>query len=73
MVGSLENASSQAKNYLTKLQNGTFKKDHLPNHGENFTGDLENLAKQAFEKYEGSCGRMLMRIRLDKKGCRYIG
>lgn len=55
------------------LLDGTFKKYHLPNHGENFTGDLEILARWKFNKYIGSCTYLLLNNSLNKKGCVYRG
>lgn len=62
-----------ALNLLERLENGTFSKNHLTNHSDNFTGGREQLAREAFDTYIGSCGYMLMEIRLNEMENVYYG
>lgn len=73
MGGQMTNYSLQARRFIEKLETGVIKKNYLSNHGKNFTGGSEQLAEDAFMKYEGSCGRKLMQLRLAKKGRTYVG
>lgn len=65
--------STRAKEYIKKLCKQSFGTEECLRGENSFSGDGEQLALYAFRKYEGSCGRVLMRLRLDKKGFKYIG
>lgn len=65
--------NQRALDYLDDIEKGAIPKNHLTNHGKDFTGGAEQLAREAFVRYEGSCGRKLMQLRLKEKGCKYIG
>ena len=58
---------------VERIKSGEFPKNHLMNHGENFTGGSEDLLVYEFDRYMCSCGHAMMNFRLAKKGCIYLG
>lgn len=58
---------------IERLKNGQFPRYNLPNHGEDFSGGPENLAREKFISYMGSCSHMIMRMNTDELRCRYYG
>ena len=69
--------SKKGYDYGTRLVNaletGAFVKDFRPNHGSDFTGGLENLHRERFRLYMGSCGCFLMDLRLASGTGEYYG
>lgn len=61
------------REYIKKLCKQSFETEECLRRENIFTGDGEQLALYEFRKYEGACGRVLMRLRLDKKGFKYVG
>ena len=58
---------------VERMKAGTFPKNHLTNHGEDFTHGSEGLLIYALKRRMGSCGYVMMEKRLQKKGCMYLG
>lgn len=58
---------------VERMEDGRLVKDHLINHGEDFTGGPEQLALEKFITYISSCGYVLMETRLQKEGVAYYG
>lgn len=61
------------KQLVEQLKNGDFPKNHLSNHGKNFTGGREELLVYEMNRYMSSCGHAMMENRLAQKGCTYLG
>lgn len=58
---------------VEQLTSGEFAKNHLPNHGDDFTGGPEKLFLYEMNRYMSSCGHAMMERRLSQKGCTYLG
>ena len=58
---------------VERIKSGEFPKNHLMNHGENFTGGSEELLVYELNRYMGSCGHAMKDWRLAQKGCTYLG
>ena len=61
------------KQLVAQIHAGTFPKNHLVNHGEEFKGGPEELFIYEMSRYMGSCGHAMMENRLSQKGCTYLG
>ena len=61
------------KRLVEQIKNGEFPKNHLTNHGEEFTGGPEELLVYEMNRYMSSCGHAMMEKRLAQKGCTYLG
>lgn len=69
-----ESRGRELGSYLVKrIEDGTFKKNHLPNHGDDFTHGSEELLVYKMNRYMGSCGHAMMEKRLENKECVYFG
>ena len=65
--------SERAKLFLKRIEDGTIQKNHLVNHGEDFTKGPEGIACMRFNRYIGSCGYQLMRHRIETEARVYRG
>lgn len=55
------------------LKDGSFVKNHRPNHAPDFDKGYEELYRARFVSYLGSCGCFLMDGRLNARGREYRG
>lgn len=58
---------------VERIKSGEFPKNHLMNHGEDFTGGSEELLVYELDCYMSSCGHAMMEWRMAQKGCAYFG
>lgn len=69
--------NNQSKGYklgvdlINRINNGQFEKDHLPNHGTQFTGGAERMSLERFHQYLYSCTYYLITQRLEKEEYMY--
>ena len=54
--------------FVEKLKSGEIKKDHLPNHGEDFRGGYEQYYKDKFHVYLSSVTRFSHISRIEEEG-----
>lgn len=65
--------SERAKKFVERVADGKIQKNHLINHGEDFTKGPEGIACRRFNRYIGSCGYQLMRHRIETEARIYRG
>lgn len=65
--------SKRAMKFVERIADGTIQKNHLVNHGDNFTKGPEGIARMRFNRYIGSCGYQLMRHRIETEARIYRG
>ena len=68
-----EIALRNGEKLVESLKNGTFVKNHRTNHAPDFDKGYEDLYRNRFVSYLGSCGCFLMDRRLETKGREYRG
>lgn len=68
-----EVAHRNGKKLVDSLKDGSFVKNHRPNHAPDFDKGYEELYRTRFVNYLGSCGCFLMDKRLGTKGREYRG
>ena len=64
MVKKNSNGYRYAQIFLTRIRNLELKKDYRTNHGEEFTGGMEDKYGDKFKTYMGCCTTVLMDERL---------
>lgn len=68
-----EMARRNGQKLVDSLMDGSFVKNHRPNHAPDFDKGYEDLYRNRFVNYLGSCGCFLMDRRLDARGREYRG
>ncbi|MCM1272095.1 MAG: hypothetical protein NC225_03180 [Clostridium sp.] len=58
---------TKGEKFVAELLSGEFKKNHRTNRGLNFTGGLEGMYFDYFDRYICSCGCHMMDTRLKKE------
>lgn len=58
---------------VERLLDGSFPKNHYKYYAEDFSRELEDMARYQFDSYLGSCGRFLQDSRIKERGHDYIG
>ena len=56
--------SERAALFISRIENGTIQKVHLPEYGNDYPNESAELACRRFDKYIVSCGYRLMRDRI---------
>lgn len=64
MVKKNSNGYRYAQIFLKRIRNFELKKDYRTNHGEEFTGGMEDKYGDKFKTYMGCCTTVLMDERL---------
>lgn len=65
--------AEHADSLVLRLKEESFEKFYLPNHGNNFTGGPEDLARIRFNKYIGSCTHAVIHLKTNNLECEYSG
>lgn len=73
MEGKCMAISERAKLFISRIEDGTIQKRHLPNHGDDYTNGPEGIATRRFDRYIVSCGYRLMQNRIGMEKNKYYG
>ena len=68
-----EQGAKLGRSLCERIKAGTFKKDFLTNHGDDFTGGQEELVLWQFNRYISSCAYYLLKKHQDERGVLYEG
>lgn len=72
-----ENQKNEGRQFalelLDEMKSGAIVKACMGNHSDDFTGGMENLHRERFRQYLGSCGCYLMDLRLRESEEAYHG
>ena len=60
---SCANVQRASKEFTEKVKGGVFQKDYLTNHGKEFLGSGEELARFSFLQFIGSASYVMMKMR----------